>query len=114
MIKVYVLEPRDQGMIQCGFIRNHKGKIIRYGTKRNVYIPFISNVLLVEKLIHKLLSMSKLRGCGYDVLFNQNSYKTIIKKNGFVLFSGTRRNSIYKIKLCDLEKQKVKWLMSMN
>lgn len=48
MIKVYVLEPRDQGMIQFGFIGNHKGTIIRYGTKGNVYIPFISNVFLVE------------------------------------------------------------------
>lgn len=90
-----------------GFRGIHKGKIIRSNTKRNYSIPSVDNinVFLVEKLMHNILSISQLSDIDFDVFFNQMSYKADSRIYGFVLFSGTSGNNIYKIKLSNLQKQ---------
>jgi hypothetical protein len=65
-------------------------------------------------MLHNLLSISQLSNNGYDIIFNQNSCKAVIQKDGTILFNGKRKNNIYNIRLYDLEDQKVKCLMSVN
>lgn len=60
-----------------GFGGNQKSKIIGSGTIGNGIIPSIINVLLVEGLIHNLLSISKLNDNAYDIIFNQQFRRTI-------------------------------------
>lgn len=85
----------------------HKGKIIRSDTKRNYSLPSINNinVFLVEKLMHNIPSISQLSDIEFDVFFNQMSNKADNRIYGFVLFSGTSGNNIYKTKLSNLQKQ---------
>src|ERR1044072_7197834 len=97
-----------------GFEGNQKGKIIGCGTIGNGKNPSIQNVLLVEGLMHNLLSISQLSDNGYDVVFNQESCKVISQKDGSVLFSGQRKNNIYKVSISDLEKQNTKCLLSVH
>ena len=82
-----------------GFGGNQRGKIIGSGTVGNGNLPSINNVLLVDGLIHNLLSISQLSDNGYDIIFNQNSCKVVSQKDGTILFNGKRRNNIYKIKV---------------
>src|ERR1044072_3237820 len=65
------LELKPGGVV--GFGGNQKGKIIGSGTICNGKCPSIKNVLLVEGLMHNLLSISQLADNGYDVIFNQKS-----------------------------------------
>ena len=58
-----------------GFEGNQKGKIIGSGTIGNDYLPSITNVLLVDRLMHNLLSISQLSDNGYDIIFNQKYCK---------------------------------------
>src|ERR1044072_7547557 len=97
-----------------GFGGNQKGKIIGSGTIGYVKSSSIKNVLLVEGLMHNLLSISQLADNGYDVLFNQKSCKVVCQKDGSILFNGTRKNNIYKISISDLVKQNAKCLLSVN
>src|ERR1044072_2860944 len=97
-----------------GFGGNQKGKIIGCGTIGNGKNPSIQNVLLVEGLMHNLLSISQLSDNGYDVVFNQKSCKVISQKDGSILFSGHRKNNIYKVSISDLEKQNTKCLLSVH
>ena len=97
-----------------GFGGNQKGKIIGSGTIGNGSLPFITNVLLVDGLMHNLLSISQLSDNGYDIIFNQKSCKAVSQKDGTILFNGKRKNNIYKIKLSELKSQKVKCLMSVD
>src|ERR1044072_3938637 len=85
-----------------GFGGKQKGKIIGSGTIGNGKCPSIKNVLLVEGLMHNLLSISQLADDGYDVVFNQKSCKVISQKDGSTLFNGKRKNNIYKINISDL------------
>lgn len=71
-------------------------------------------MFLVEGLIQNLLNISILRNSSYDIIFNQISHKDISKKEGDVLFNGTRRNKIYEIKLYNLEAQEVRFLIPGN
>ena len=64
--------------------------------------------------MHNLLSISQLNDNGYDVIFNQKSYKAVSQKDGSILFNGKRKNNIYKIKLYELKNQNVKYLLSVN
>jgi hypothetical protein len=91
-----------------GFGGNHKGKIIDSGTIGNGKLPSITNGLLVDDLMHNLLSISQLSDNGYDIIFNQKSCKAVSQKDGVVSFNGKRKNNIYKIRLSDLEDQNVK------
>ena len=93
---------------------NQKGKIIGSGTIGNGNLPSISNVLLVEGLAHNLFSISQLSDIGYDIIFNQNSCKAVSQKDGSILFSGKRKNNIYKIDLSDLKSQNVKCILSVS
>ena len=106
------LELKPRGFV--GFGGNRKGKIISSRTIGNGKLPSITNVLLVDGLMHNLLSISKLSDNGYDIIFNQKSCKIVNQKYGTILFNGKRKNKIYKIRLYDLEDQNVKCLMSVN
>lgn len=59
-------------------------------TIRNISLPFINIVLLIEGLIHNLLIISILNYNGYNVVSNEMTCNVISKKNGYVIFSGTR------------------------
>ena len=91
-----------------GFRGNQKGKIIGSGTIGNGKLPSITNVLLVNGLMHNLLSISQHSDNGYDIIFNQKSCKVVSQKNGIILLNGKRKNNIYKIRLSNLEDQNVK------
>src|SRR3954464_267355 len=93
---------------------NQKGKIIGSGTICIGNSPSITNVLLVDGLAHNLLSISQLSDNGYDIVFNQKSCKAVSQKDDSILFTGKRKNNIYKIDLSDLEGQKVTFLMSVS
>src|ERR1044072_7315015 len=109
---VQELELKPGGVV--GFGGNHKGKIIGSGTIGFGKTSTIKNVLLVEGLIHNLLSISQLADNGYDVIFNQKSCKVVNQKDGSILFNGTRKNNIYKISISELVKQNAKCLLSVN
>lgn len=96
------------------FEGNQKGRIIGFGTIGNGKLPSISNVLLVDGLTHNLFPISQLSDNGYDIIFNQKSYKAVSQKDGSILFNGKRKNNIYKIKLSELKNQNVKCLMSVS
>ena len=72
------LELKPGGVV--GFGGNQKGNIIGSGTVGNGKLPSINNVLLVEGLMHNLLSISQLSDNGYDVIFNQTSCKAVSQK----------------------------------
>ena len=97
-----------------GFEGNQRGKIIGSGTVGNGNLPSINNVLLVDGLMHNLLSISQLSDNDYDIIFNQKSCKAVSQKDGTILFNGKRKNNIYKIKLSELKSQNVKCLLSVN
>jgi hypothetical protein len=74
-----ILELKDDGYV--GFRGNQKGRIRGSGTIGNGTLPFISDVLYVEGLMHNLLSISQLSDNGYDVIFNQKTCKAINQNN---------------------------------
>src|SRR3954463_11620532 len=96
------------------FEGDQKGKIIGSGTISIGNAPSITNVLLVDGLAHNLLSISQLSDNGYDIIFNQKSCKVISQKDGSILFTGKRKNNVYKTDLKDLKNQKVTYLMSVS
>src|SRR3954468_3597240 len=106
------LELKFAGEVKFG--GNQKGKIIGSGTICIGNSPSITNVLLVDGLAYNLLSISQLSDNGYDIIFNQNSCKAISQKDGSILFTGKRKNNIYKIDLHDLKNQKVTCLMYVS
>ena len=63
-----ILELKSGGYV--GFRGNQKGKIIASGTIGNGTLPSITNVLLVDGLMHNLLSVSQLSDNSYDIIFN--------------------------------------------
>lgn len=73
------LELKANGFV--GFGGDQKGKIIGSRTFGNSFIPFITTILLVEGLMHNLLSISQLSDNGYDIIFNQKSYKVVSQKD---------------------------------
>src|SRR3954468_9979154 len=110
MFQDLVLKPG--GEVKFG--RDQKGKIIGSRTISIGNSPSITNVLFVEGLTHNLLSISQLSDNGYDIIFNQKFCKAVSQKDGSILFTGKRKNKIYKIDLSDLEKQKVTCLMYVS
>src|SRR3954462_3346414 len=83
---------------------DQKGKIIGSGTISFGNSSSITNVLLVEGLTHNLLSISQLSDNGYDIISNQKSCKAVSQKDGSILFTGQRKNNVYKTDLQDLKK----------
>src|ERR1051325_6236658 len=69
------LELKSGGFV--GFGGNQKGKIIGSGTIGNDTLPSITNILLVDELMHNLLSVSQLSDNGYNIIFNQKSCKAV-------------------------------------
>src|ERR1044072_9262210 len=106
------LELKAGGVV--GFGGNQKGKIIGSGTIGYGKSSSIKNVILVEGLMHNLLSISQLADNGHDVIFNQKSCQVVSQKDGSILFNGTRKNNIYKISMSYLVKQNAKCLLSVN
>src|ERR1044072_7979031 len=106
------LELKAGGVV--GFGGNQKGKIIGSGTIGYGKSSYIKNVLLLEGLMHNLLSISQLADNVYDVMFNQKSCKVVSQKDGSIFFNGKRKNNIYKISISDLVKQNAKCLLSVN
>ena len=106
------LELKSGGYV--GFRGNQKGKIIGFATIGNNTLPSITNILLVDGLMHNLLFISQLSDNGYDIIFNQKSYKAVSQKDRTILFNGKRKNNIYKIKLSELKSQNVKCFMYVN
>src|SRR4051812_18628140 len=82
---------------------NQKGKIIGSGNVSIGNSPSITNVLLVDRLTHNLLSIGQLSDNGYDIIFNQKSCKVVSQKDGSILFTGKRKNNIYEIDFQDLK-----------
>lgn len=71
---------QDLELKLCGFMGlrgDQNGKIIGSGTVGNGTLPSITNVLLVEILMHNLLPISQLSGNGYDMIFHQKSCKVV-------------------------------------
>ena len=70
--KAYVpnLELKPGGY--TGFGGNQRGKIIGSGTVGNGNLPSINNVLLVDGLMHNLLSISQLSDNGYEKFPDEN------------------------------------------
>lgn len=97
-----------------GFRGDQKEKTIGSEIVGNNLLPSTTNVSLVEGLMHNLLSISKLSGNGYDIIFNQKSCKVVSQKDDSVFFNGKRKNNVYKIRLFDLKSQNVKCLMYVN
>lgn len=112
--KAYVLylELMPGGFV--GFEGNQKRKFIGSGTIGNGYSASITNVLLVDGLMHNLMSISQLSENSYGIIFNQKSCKAISQKDSFTLFNGKRKNKIYKTILFDFKDQNVKCLMPVN
>ena len=106
------MELKSRGDVKFG--GNQKAKIIGSGTIGNSNLSSITNVLLVEGLAHNLLSISQLSDNGYDIIFNQKSCRVVSQKDGSILFTGKRKNNIYKIDLSDLITQNIKCLMSVS
>ena len=106
------LEHKKGGKV--GFGGDQKGRIIGKGTVGTNTSTSITNVLLVDGLMHNLLSISQICDKGYDIIFNQSSCKVINQNDKSILFQGYRVDNIYKIDLNDLKNQKVKCLMSVN
>lgn len=77
-----------------GFRGNQKGKIIGSRIVGNVSLPSITNFLLVDGLMHNLLSIGQLSDNGYDIIFNQKSCKVVSQKEGSIIFNGKRKNKI--------------------
>lgn len=95
------LELKPGGVV--GFGGDQKEKIIGSGIVGNITLTSITNVLLVEGLMHNMLSTSQLSDNGYEIIFNQKSCKVVSQKDGSVVFNGKRRNNTYKIRLYDLK-----------
>ena len=63
-----------------GFGGNRRGKIIGSGTVDNGNLPSISNVLLVDGLMHNLLSISQLSDNSYDIILIKSPVKQLFRK----------------------------------
>ena len=74
------LELKPGGVV--GFGDNQKGKITGSGTIGYGKSASIKNVLLVEGLVHNLLSISQLADNGYDVMFNKNLARLLVRRMG--------------------------------
>ena len=70
-------------MVPGGYVifrGNQKRKSIGFVTIGNDKLPSITNDLLVDGLMHNLLSISQINDNGYDIIFNQNSCKVLVGK----------------------------------
>ena len=91
------LKSKDDGIVTFG--DNGKGKIVRIGNIGNPEDPSIENVLLVDGLKHNLISISQLCDKGYKVIFDKKVCTIIDVVTKKVLFIGSRKNNVYRIKI---------------
>lgn len=97
-----------------GFWGNKKGKIIGNETIDNGFIPSITNVLLVNSLMHNLFPISQLSDNGYNIIFNQKSYKVVSQKDYSILFQWQKEKQHLQNQTFRFRKKNVKWLTSVN
>jgi hypothetical protein len=82
---------------RVGFGGKQKERIIDKGTIGNNYLPSINFFLFDEGLMHNLLSINQLSDIGYDIIFNQKSWKAVSQKDGYVLVKGKRKTTFTKL-----------------
>ena len=90
------LNSKEESTVTFG--DNAKGKIVGIGNVGSPEHPSIENVLLVDGLKHNLISISQLCDIGYKVLFDKKECTIIDSKTNEVIFTGNRKNNVYKIK----------------
>jgi len=98
-----------------GFGGNQRGKIVGTRTIGNssIFIS-INNVTYVDGLIHNLLSISQFCESGYKTIFNRDTCTMINESDKSILFTGQRKDNVYKINFSDLVDQKVICLLFEN
>ena len=90
---------KDRGFVTFG--DNAKGKIISIGNVGNSSPPIIESVLLVDSLMHNLLSTSQLCDKGYRVVFESSKCSIEDACPKEIIFISDRKDNIYTI---DIEK----------
>ena len=95
------LEVKKGRMVTFG--DNAKGKIMRIGQVPISFFSCTENVLLVEGLKHKLLSISQLCDKNFNVSFKSFiCYVACIITNN-VIFSGHRNKNVYAVDLDNID-----------
>ena len=96
---------------------NNKGRILGRGFIGDKIILLIHDVLYVEGLKHNLLSISRLRDKGYQVIFKSNSCEIYLPNSKEVMLIGKRINNVYLLDIsspcsigCLLSKHDEYWL----
>lgn len=89
------LEFKPGGVVVFG--GDQKVKIIGSRMIGNDSLLSITNVLLVDGIVHNLLSISQLSDIGYDIIFNQESCKVVSQKDDSILFNGKRKKTFIRL-----------------
>ena len=87
---------------------NARGKTIRVCKIGKNLSTSIDNVYLDDGLKHNLLSISQLYDKGYNVMFEHSKCIIYENDNDKILFTAQRCDTIYSVKLDDLNDQDVK------
>ncbi|MBN8161646.1 hypothetical protein J0J28_23045 [Vibrio vulnificus] len=90
------IQHKDQGHITFG--DNKIGKIIGIGKVGKEPLPTIDNVLLVDGLMHNLLSVSQLCDMNYCLKFKSTHY--LVSKKDEIAFVASRHGNTYIVKMC--------------
>ena len=106
---------KQEGHVTYG--DNNKGRILGRGSIGDKDILVIHDVLYVEGLKHKLLSISQLCEKGYQVVFKSNTCEICLPNTKEVMLVGKRVNNLYLLDIsspcsigCLLSKQDESWL----
>ena len=91
------LSRRKGGTVTFG--DNNKGRIIGHGSIGKSSSFIIENVLLVDGLMHNLLSISQLCDKGYEVIFDKSKCLINESKNNQVIFEGQKNGNVYTINI---------------
>ena len=86
---------------QVTFGENSKGKIIETGKVGKNLSSCIDDVILVERLIYNLLSISQLCDKGHKVLFDSEACTIFQPNSKVVKFTRKRVNNMYMMNLDD-------------
>ena len=97
---------------------NSKGKVVGLGKVAISHDSSIQNVMLVESLGYKLLSVSRLADFGLNVLFTEVDCQVFRRDNHKMVYTGMRRGDLYIVdfskkaqpKTCFVAKSSKGWL----
>ena len=106
------LQNKDGGTVTFG--DNNKGKVIGIGNIGNPKFPLIENVLLVDGLMHNLISISQLCDKGFHVSFENDLCLISDFQSKKIIFKGKRRNNVYELYLDELPSFNEKCLIVSN